>query len=43
MRLLISGKIHQLTVRHIRIELSAENKKQLLVPKGFAHGYSVIK
>jgi dTDP-4-dehydrorhamnose 3,5-epimerase len=24
------------------IELSAENKKQLLVPQGFAHGYSVI-
>jgi dTDP-4-dehydrorhamnose 3,5-epimerase len=24
------------------IVLSAENKKQLLVPKGFAHGYSVI-
>jgi len=24
------------------IELSAENKKQLLVPEGFAHGYSVI-
>lgn len=24
------------------IELSADNKKQLLVPKGFAHGYSVI-
>ena len=24
------------------IELSAQNKKQLLVPKGFAHGYSVI-
>ena len=24
------------------IELSSENKKQLLVPKGFAHGYSVI-
>jgi len=24
------------------IELSAQNKKQLLVPQGFAHGYSVI-
>jgi dTDP-4-dehydrorhamnose 3,5-epimerase len=24
------------------IELSAENKRQLLVPRGFAHGYSVI-
>ena len=24
------------------IELSAENKKQILVPKGFAHGYSVL-
>lgn len=24
------------------IELSASNKKQLLVPKGFAHGYSVL-
>lgn len=24
------------------IELSDENKKQLLVPKGFAHGYSVL-
>lgn len=25
-----------------KIELSGENKMQLLVPKGFAHGYSVI-
>src|SRR5699024_4343078 len=24
------------------IELSLENKKQLLVPRGFAHGYSVL-
>jgi dTDP-4-dehydrorhamnose 3,5-epimerase len=26
----------------LTIELSAQNKKQLLIPKGFAHGYSVI-
>ncbi|MEO6547559.1 MAG: dTDP-4-dehydrorhamnose 3,5-epimerase [Ferruginibacter sp.] len=28
--------------RSYSLELTAENKKQLLVPKGFAHGYSVL-
>ncbi|PKG52018.1 dTDP-4-dehydrorhamnose 3,5-epimerase [Olleya sp. 1-3] len=29
-------------LQHITIELSEENKKQLFVPRGFAHGYIVL-
>lgn len=28
--------------RHVAIELTGENKKQLFVPKGFAHGFVVL-
>jgi dTDP-4-dehydrorhamnose 3,5-epimerase len=48
----VSGKVLDVAVdlrpgsqtfgRHFSIELSSENKKQLLIPKGFAHGYSVL-
>lgn len=28
--------------RYVAVELSAENRRQLFVPRGFAHGYSVL-
>lgn len=28
--------------KHVRVELSSENKRQLFVPRGFAHGFVVL-
>ena len=49
----IKGKVLDVTVdlrkdsptfgKHFSIELSEENNKQLFVPRGFAHGFSVLE
>ncbi len=36
-------RVHEPTFKKVYcLEISAENRKQLLIPKGFAHGFSVL-
>jgi dTDP-4-dehydrorhamnose 3,5-epimerase len=49
----ISGKVLDVAVdirkgsptfgKHVAVELTGENKKQMLVPRGFAHGFVVLE